>query len=208
MTRIKTKERRGGDDRCAVCRDGPDGLVVCRGCNTLLHASCLIDVRGCPTLGCNERDPLQAQQDRCQHHALNAVDKSCMACGASHKEIVWSRSRRSVEHKAIQCAEVGPKKEHTCNHRWNPTDYRCDYCHLTMEEFARTEGLVDSCIESLAQVTKEFGAEVVMNSFEVTCGEQRGAGRVPWGAKDYAFWMVMILPPLLAALYQLLRERV
>jgi len=49
------------EERCAVCRDGPDGLVVCRGCHTLLHASCLMDVNGCPTIGCNERDPLQGE---------------------------------------------------------------------------------------------------------------------------------------------------
>lgn len=56
---MKLRQRESQEERCAVCRDGPEGLVICRGCSTLLHASCLIDVHGCPTIGCDEIDPLQ-----------------------------------------------------------------------------------------------------------------------------------------------------
>lgn len=56
--RVKAQESKGEQEHCAVCRDGPDGLVVCRGCGTMLHAQCLVSLPGCPTLGCGERDPL------------------------------------------------------------------------------------------------------------------------------------------------------
>jgi hypothetical protein len=55
---VKIRQRRDLQGQCAVCRDGPSGLVICRGCGTLLHAACLIDVGGCPTIGCDELDPL------------------------------------------------------------------------------------------------------------------------------------------------------
>lgn len=56
--RVKAQESKGEQEHCAVCHDGPDGLVICRGCGTMLHAQCLVSLPGCPTLGCVERDPL------------------------------------------------------------------------------------------------------------------------------------------------------
>ena len=56
---VRPRERAREAERCVVCHDASSGLVACRGCGALLHAQCLVDVRGCPTLGCGEKDPLQ-----------------------------------------------------------------------------------------------------------------------------------------------------
>jgi len=173
------------EERCAVCRDGPDGLVVCRGCNTFLHASCLIDVRGCPTLGCNERDPLEAQQADCCHDTYNAVDRSCADCGMSYKQT--ERDRKS------------PQKEPICKHEITAWDQECIFCHRTVadihdEEFAsytkavvtnQADGYLSPRIrakeqwgpahKALAALTKEVGADAAMASFGITNGEMRAS---------------------------------
>lgn len=59
---MKLRERQSESPRCGVCRDGPEGLVSCYECKTLIHASCMIDMGSCPTLGCNARDPLQEKK--------------------------------------------------------------------------------------------------------------------------------------------------
>jgi hypothetical protein len=51
----------GGVDpqpRCPYCHDGlegPDALVACGGCRTLIHADCHAENHGCPLLGCGSR---------------------------------------------------------------------------------------------------------------------------------------------------------
>jgi hypothetical protein len=62
MPKIRAKPK-NKDERCAVCRDASSGLVMCRGCSTLLHAACLVSVNGCPTIGCDEADPLQREPE-------------------------------------------------------------------------------------------------------------------------------------------------
>jgi len=139
--KVRPRQKNKEDERCAVCRDGPEGLVVCRGCNTLLHATCLIDVRGCPTIGCNERDPLEKRQDDCSHGTMNAVDNSCYDCGLSYKQM--RREKRSTkEHGAIRQAEDGPQKELGCVHRFSPLDHKCMLCHMSdMEVFDRMNAI-------------------------------------------------------------------
>lgn len=55
---MKFRALQGQNYRCAVCHDASSGLLICQGCQTHLHAQCLVDVGSCPTLGCEERDPI------------------------------------------------------------------------------------------------------------------------------------------------------
>jgi hypothetical protein len=72
--RVRLRRRKTGQQRCALCHDGPTGLVMCQGCETLLHVSCLVDAGGCPTLGCNEREPAQAAaREVCPLHGPDAL---------------------------------------------------------------------------------------------------------------------------------------
>jgi len=124
--KVRQRETNEKEERCAVCHDSSGGLLLCRGCNTCVHASCLLEVRGCPTLGCGELDPLVQQQDSCQHHTFNAVDDSCYDCGASYKQI------QRAEQEMLRSAA-------DCNHRFNPMDYRCEFCGVG-EELLWREG--------------------------------------------------------------------
>jgi len=41
--------------KCAICKDNDDGLMLCAKCNTVQHASCMIEFKGCS--GCGNSDP-------------------------------------------------------------------------------------------------------------------------------------------------------
>lgn len=113
MPKIRARQRNDAE-QCAVCRDGPEGLLICRGCGTMLHATCLIDVRGCPTIGCNERDPLEAKQDRCAHDTLTRRTRSCAGCGMSFHQTLLARAARSSSELPLGTIDVCPPGQ--CNH--------------------------------------------------------------------------------------------
>lgn len=44
--------------RCPYCHDGLTGTISeCSGCKATLHDECLLEARGCVTLGCHNRAP-------------------------------------------------------------------------------------------------------------------------------------------------------
>ncbi len=44
----------GGTVRCPYCRDDLDGLThACAECGVVHHEECLVEIRGCTTLGCS-----------------------------------------------------------------------------------------------------------------------------------------------------------
>ena len=266
--KVRPRVQSQQEERCAVCRDGPEGLVVCRGCGTFLHASCLIDVRGCPTIGCNEKDPLQEEAkpqfppgtrpgpygveydpvkvwnydvSQSPYSVKEMTEGSVVTQVVGNNNVVSIGGRAGLEnkdHEAIRRAEEGPQKEPGCNHQFHPLDDKCVYCRTSVMDEASREAHIGAlnysrekvvcaarCCEEptiraqpfcslcradeeiygdLACATEKHGAEAVMDSFMVTCGEQRSAIQIHWGVKDYTFWAVVILPPLLTGLYQLI----
>lgn len=95
------------DERCVLCHDGPDGLVICRGCGALTHAQCLLGAGSCPTPGCDERDPLAEPPPSVRGRLKD-----------------WLAYRR---------AEKGPKEEPACRHKFGK-DQRCVYCHRDVDD--------------------------------------------------------------------------
>lgn len=164
---MKVRQRQNkSEEHCAVCRDGPEGLVVCRGCNTLLHASCLIDVRGCPTIGCNELDPLQEELDPlqvdrgsrerpCLVHSPHLISASCRedlfdlwggdvssacTCGKGKERIIGFIEALKTPLPAIpSVAEQMAAAADSCKHSFDPYDHRCVHCQLSMLDHAERE---------------------------------------------------------------------
>jgi len=106
MFSLRPSERRE-DERCALCHDGPTGLVICRGCGALTHAQCLLHHGSCPTPGCDERDPMQEPPPSVRGQL---------------KE--WRNFFRG---------EKGPREEPRCRHKFGK-DQRCVYCHRDVDD--------------------------------------------------------------------------
>lgn len=112
------------EERCAICRDGPEGLVICRSCKTLAHAACLIENGGgCPTLGCGERDPLAGSPKR------GPLEKTVSV------SIVGGNNSVAI----ANAGSVAINKAPPCAHSWNVENYQCFYCGISVEEMARQQ---------------------------------------------------------------------
>lgn len=120
---VSERKQSRDEHRCAVCRDGPNGLVRCHGCDTVIHASCLIDVGGCPTLGCGEKDPLAKAPRETEGSSVVQVvgDGNVVSVGG------WSK------------ANADGFVETKCSHDWNPANQQCFNCGITVEKMACQE---------------------------------------------------------------------
>lgn len=163
MTKIRAKAK-NSEEHCAVCRDGPQGLVMCRGCSTLIHAVCLIDVRGCPTIGCNESDPLQRKPapapaptpapepvrkiDRWGFEKTKNILRAAQptpaeerAFEAKHRAALYEAQTPAplaLNWDAIRHEDdvVGRKEvDEECYHLFSGRDQVCDYCGLSAVEY-------------------------------------------------------------------------
>jgi hypothetical protein len=146
MPKIRAKPK-NKDERCAVCRDASSGLVMCRGCSTLIHAACLIEVRGCPTIGCDEADPLQREPEAPEEKApVGSIAKLMW-------EIEKSKNKRRLDPRPRAQQARAEKDEFEekiakakatrmipqCLHDFSPQDNRCIHCNLSLGVFAAKE---------------------------------------------------------------------
>jgi hypothetical protein len=83
---------------CVVCRDSDGVVAVCRGCGTTTHAECVVESRGCPTIGCARRDVLPVAPWTGQPPAST----TCVVCRDSDGVVAVCRGCGTTTH--AECA--------------------------------------------------------------------------------------------------------
>lgn len=105
------------------------------------------------------REKLRIQRPRCPYCHDDIVggadNRACRECLAWHHTGCWVEHGSCVtcghveptpraptpetlkDHEDMRRADAGPKEEPPCKHKFNPMDYKCDYCHKDQMEVVR-----------------------------------------------------------------------
>jgi len=133
-------------------------------------------------------------------HNVDRVLAQCTCGSARRSDSIQDRSTPCLvkEHREIQRADAGPKKEPPCAHKFDPWDLRCRYCRKSeLEVYEEVYGRPSA---QRSRPPEGYGVSFARQKIE----NRRSAERVDKHRKRTELFLLAAM--IVAALYTLLSE--